>query len=201
MIQSKKELKKYIESDLKSLGYYPLSMKMRIHALFHPEIWKFQVILRKTEYLKNCKQSNIFQKIFYKFKYILFIRYGYKLGYTIPLNVCGPGLCLCHVGSIIINERAKIGANARIHVGVNIGNSSKLNCWTPDNVPIIGNNVYIGPGVKMFGKITIGNNVAIGANAVVNKSIPDYVTVAGIPAHIINNDGSQGMIIYGFNEK
>ncbi|GAA3319001.1 hypothetical protein GCM10020331_024100 [Ectobacillus funiculus] len=52
-------------------------------------------------------------------------------------------------------------------------------------VPKIGNNVYIGPGAKIFGGITIGNNVSIGANSVVTKDVPDNVTVVGIPAKII----------------
>ncbi|WP_260267260.1 serine O-acetyltransferase [Pediococcus parvulus] len=71
--------------------------------------------------------------------------------------------------------------------------------WVSDNTPIIGDNVYIGPGAKLFGKIHIGNNCAIGANAVVNKNVPDNVTVAGIPAKIINHRGSKGLIIYGTN--
>lgn len=51
-------------------------------------------------------------------------------------------------------------------------------------VATIGNSVYIGPGVKIVGRINIGNNVAIGANAVVTKDIPDNAVVAGVPAKI-----------------
>lgn len=53
-------------------------------------------------------------------------------------------------------------------------------------VPVIGDNCYIGPGAKLFGDIRIGNNVAIGANSVVNKSFEDNVTIAGVPAKIVN---------------
>ncbi|MDA8136956.1 MAG: hypothetical protein M0T82_20250 [Desulfobacteraceae bacterium] len=49
----------------------------------------------------------------------------------------------------------------------------------------IGNNVYIGPGAKIFGKITIGNNVKIGANAVVYKDVPDNSLVVLSPGHTI----------------
>ena len=51
--------------------------------------------------------------------------------------------------------------------------------------PTIGDNCIIYPGAKIFGKITIGNNVVIGANAVVNKDVPDNAIVAGVPARII----------------
>ena len=43
--------------------------------------------------------------------------------------------------------------------------------------PIIGDNVYIGAGAKIIGKIKVGNYVRIGANAVVTKDIPDNATV------------------------
>ena len=53
------------------------------------------------------------------------------------------------------------------------------------DVPTIGDNVYIGPGAKIFGKISIGNNVKIGANAVVLKDAPDNAILVGIPARNI----------------
>ncbi len=62
--------------------------------------------------------------------------------------------------------------------------------------PTIGDNVYIAPGVKVFGKIKIGDNVAIGANCVVTKDIPDNAVVVGIPGRIISNEGSGGYIVY-----
>lgn len=55
--------------------------------------------------------------------------------------------------------------------------------------PIIGDNVYIGPGAVLFGEITIADGCYIGANAVVNKSFtePNSVIV-GIPAKTIKTD-------------
>ncbi|MCY1462204.1 Serine acetyltransferase [compost metagenome] len=52
-------------------------------------------------------------------------------------------------------------------------------------MPIIGDDCYIASGAKILGPITIGNNVVIGANAVVLKDIPDGCIVVGIPARII----------------
>lgn len=191
MIQNKGDLKKYIELDLKALGLYPLTIKNRVAGLLQPSIWKFQVRLRKMEYLANCCKRNKFEKIIFWIRYRLFESYGYKMGFTIPINVFGPGLCICHIGTIIINDNVKVGNNCRIHAGVNIGNSAELGKnWVPDNTPIIGDNVYIGPGAKIFGKITIGSNVRIGANAVVNKDVTSGVTVGGIPAKIISETGS-----------
>ena len=52
-------------------------------------------------------------------------------------------------------------------------------------IPIIGDNVNICKGSIIYGGITIGNNVVIGANAVVNKSVPDNAIVAGVPAKVL----------------
>jgi serine O-acetyltransferase len=52
-------------------------------------------------------------------------------------------------------------------------------------VPVIGNNVYIGPGARIIGNIIVGDNVIIGANAVVVKDVSPYSVVAGVPAKII----------------
>lgn len=119
-----------------------------------------------------------------------YYRLGLELGFEIPINVFGPGLAIVHRGLLIVNPHTKRGKNCRIHAGVNIGTAAGFS----DATPKIGNNIYIGPGAKLFGKITIGNDVAIGANSVVNKSFGDKVTIAGVPAKIINNKGSQNLI-------
>lgn len=106
------------------------------------------------------------------------------LGFSIPINVCGPGLSIAHYGSIIISSKAKIGRNCRIHSCVNIGASRGKN-----GAPIIGNNVYIGPGAILFGDITIADNVSIGANATVNRSFTESnVVIAGTPAEIVKRN-------------
>ena len=115
----------------------------------------------------------------YKFK-----KLSIKLGFSIPINVFGPGLSIAHYGSIVINPNAKIGANCRLHVGVNIGASGG-----GTEAPIIGDNVYIGPGAILFGDIKIANNVTIGANATVNKSCDiEHCVLAGTPAKVVKEN-------------
>lgn len=99
-------------------------------------------------------------------------------------------MAIIHYGTIIISRHCIIGDNCRIHAGVNIGANAGKNV-----AATIGNNVYIGPGAKIIGDVHIGNNVVIGANAVVTHSIPDNVTIGGIPAKIISsNDSSKHLI-------
>lgn len=117
---------------------------------------------------------------------------GYLFGFDIPINVFGPGLRINHWGMIVVNGNARIGAFCDIHQGVNIGNHENS-----DDVPEIGNNVWIGPGAKLFGKIHIADGCAIGANAVVNRSFNEpNKSVAGIPAKIVSDKGNRNIRIY-----
>ena len=112
-------------------------------------------------------------------------RLGMMLGLTVPPGTCAPDLHIMHWGALVINGHARIGRNCSIHMGVNIGAGK-------GGVPRIGDNVYIGPGAKIFGGITIGDNVRIGANAVVNRDVPPNVIVAGVPARVIRHVDPSG---------
>lgn len=73
------------------------------------------------------------------------------------------------LNGIVISPDAHIGKNCTIFHQVTIGNDyRKL-----ENVPTIGDNVTIYPGAKIVGRVTIGNNCEIGANAVVVKDVPE----------------------------
>ena len=104
--------------------------------------------------------------------------YFIKLGFTIPENTFGKGLNIHHYGCIVVNDNARIGENCNIQQGVNIGQN-----YGSENVPTIGNDVYIGPGAKIFGKVTIADGCVIGANAVVCKDFlePNKIII-GVPA-------------------
>lgn len=96
----------------------------------------------------------------------------------------GGGTKLAYGGiGIVIHSRAVIGCNCLIGQNVTIGGKSG---WY--EVPVIGDNVHISAGARVLGPIRIGNNVIIGANAVVVKDVPDNCIVAGIPAKIIKEN-------------
>jgi serine O-acetyltransferase len=146
--------------------------------------------MRKLEYFTNCKK-NSFLRSFVAYQYW---KQGAKLGISIPINVFGPGLSIAHRGTIVVNGGAKVGANCRLHVCVSIGTEAGKS----SDAPTIGDNCYIAPGVKMFGKIKLGPNMAIGANAVVTKSFPEgNATIGGIPAKVISDKTSEGLMFKG----
>lgn len=144
-------------------------------------------------YLKT-KNSRIF-RIFVSIGY----HTGYKLiqiltGISIPAGTeIGKGLHLAHFGPILISGGAKLGDYCNLGNQVIIGYGRVKG---KPGFPILGNRVFVGPGAKIFGPVKIGNDVAIGANAVVTMDIPDRAVVGGIPAKIINYHGSFSYINY-----
>lgn len=173
MIQSKYDLKRYILQDMERNQVAIGGGKnwIKIHA--NPRLW-FQYNLRYYEYYHNT-HHNLWGKIMELFHYVIHKHLSYKLGFTIYVNNFGPGLFIAHYGTIVVNKTTRIGKNCTINVDVNIGMRGG----------VIGDNVYIAPGVKIIKPIHVGNNVKIGANAVVTKDIPDNCVVAGVPARII----------------
>jgi len=182
MIKTKKDLKYYLERDAVAL-YCDLKKRPK---LFSDEIWKFQISLRKLEYYTNHYQNKkYFHMGFWKNK-IRFKKLSLKLGFSIPINVFEEGLSIAHYGTIVVSSNSKIGKNCRIHEGVTIGATNGS-----DKAPILGDNVFIGSGAKLIGDIIIADDVAIGANAVVARSIEEgSATYAGVPAKKINQNNS-----------
>lgn len=87
----------------------------------------------------------------------------------------GAGLYIAHAGGLVIAKNAVIGENCNLSHDVTIGRSGYGENY---GVPVIGDDVYIAPGAKLFGKIRIGDNVKIGANAVVHRDVPNNAVVA-----------------------
>jgi serine O-acetyltransferase len=113
-------------------------------------------------------------------------------GISIPASATiGHSFYIGHFGAIIINATAVIGDNCNISQGVTIGVSGQ---GDKRGVPIIGNKVYIGANVVVAGKITVGNNVLIGACSMVNRSVKDNAVVSGVPAFMVSQNGSKGYI-------
>lgn len=104
-------------------------------------------------------------------------------GADIPLNCkIGGGLLIPHPNGIVIHPEANIGSNCLILQQVTIGVLDK------SGPPCLGNRVDCGAGAKILGKIVIGDDVLIGANAVVLNDIPSKSTAVGVPAKIVKKN-------------
>ena len=183
MISTKAELKQYILQDSKAYRRKSISAN-----LLGDDLWKFQLTMRKLDYLTTKRKENLFYLLsyaFYRRKYYYFsVRLGFSIG---NYRHIAKGFSIAHYGTIIINETSVIGENCRVHAGVNIGATSG-----EKKAPAIGNNVYIGPGAKLVGNITVADGVCIGANATVVRSITEpNTTWGGTPAKKISEKSSK----------
>lgn len=187
MIRTKQDLKEYLKRDL---GVYitPFhcifkSINMWLRGTETIPAWNTLYALRHYEYYLNNKgrlsaiQKCIMQYWRFKFRHC-------QLRYDIHIepNVIGPGVTIMHPGYRKIPSFVEIGENCTILPMVLIGRKKP----TAKGKAIIGNNCYISTGVTILSPVKIGNNVTIGAGAVVTKDIPDNKTVAGVPASPIS---------------
>lgn len=143
-------------------------------------LWKHQLVLRKAEYYTNTNSKLI--SLFYRIRLNCLQN---KYAIHIPLNTCGRGLKLMHVGPVLVSTNAIVGQDCVLHMNVGIvagGNNGFA--------PQLGDNIVVGYGAVILGNTHIASGVAIGANAVVNKDvIEENIAVAGVPAKKISNNG------------
>ena len=105
-----------------------------------------------------------------------------------PGATIGKGIFIDHGMGVVIGETSVLGNNVTLFQGVTLGGTGKEH---GKRHPTIGNHVVIGAGAKILGGIRVGDNVKIGANSVVLKSIPSNSTVIGVPARIIKTEGER----------
>lgn len=101
----------------------------------------------------------------------------------------GSGFFIDHGMGVVIGETSEVGKNVTLYHGVTLGGTTVFDAngkQLQKRHPTLLDNVVVGAGAKVLGPITIGNNVKIGANAVVLKDVADNQTVVGVPAHIVD---------------
>ena len=104
----------------------------------------------------------------------------------------GKRFVIDHGVGVVIGETAIIGDDVLIYHGVTLGGK------TLDPVkrhPTVGDRVIIGAGAKLIGAITIGDDCAVGANAVVTKDMPNGTVAVGVNARLLNLTGDDFYVI------
>ena len=89
---------------------------------------------------------------------------------------------------VVIGETTEIGEGCVLFQGVTLGGTGKE---TGKRHPTLGKNVMVSAGAKVLGNIRIGDNVKIGAQAVVLKDVPPNCTVVGVPGVIVIREGQR----------
>ena len=121
----------------------------------------------------------VLRKVFSLVYRVLFKLVQIVTGIELPCEVVvGRNFVIDHFGGIVISGYARFGDDCRIRNGVVVG----LGRTDEPCAPVIGNNVDIGAGAKVLGRIHVGDNVLIGANAVVVRDVPANSIAVGVPA-------------------
>ncbi|WIM85533.1 serine O-acetyltransferase [Gallibacterium anatis] len=141
------------------------------------ECWVYLFFIFKLRKNKSKLQEFILMKIID----ILSVKYTIEIGKDVIIE----GIVdMPHKQDIVIGNNCRIGKNCKIYQGVTLGQNK-------GGYPTIKDNVIIYPGAKVIGNITVGNNVIIGANAVVVKDVADNQIVAGVPAKVIGENSNE----------
>lgn len=176
-IHSKKELKFYIAADMMmNHGKFRWSWEDRLKHIVAPDyIMRYLKSMRHLQYLSSNRQRSPLWYCRYLYHRIRYRELGYKLGFSIDYNSLGYGVGIPHYGTIVVGRTSTIGNYAVLHTSICVtGTGSE-----------IGDAPYISTGAKVISTVKIGDNVAIGANSVVNKDMPGDCMVAGVPAKVI----------------
>lgn len=103
-----------------------------------------------------------------------------------PAAPFGKGIFLDHATGLVVGETASVGDDVSILHSVTLGGTGKE---TGDRHPKIASGVLLGAGAKVLGNIQVGKCSRIAAGSLVVKSVPDNVTVAGVPGKVVGQAG------------
>ena len=179
----------YIEADLKRYG---INEKFTFFSFIKYSFFSITPGVKFSIIFRNCQYYRRRNRILFYFFYLWLKSIKYKFGMDISYRTeIGEGLYIGHFGGIVIHGDTVIGSNCNISQGITIG---VLNRGKHIGTPKIGNNVFIGPSAIILGSITIGSDVLIGANSLVNFDVPDKAVVAPSRSTIISYNGSGNYI-------
>ncbi|MFA7616143.1 MAG: serine acetyltransferase [Weeksellaceae bacterium] len=148
------------------------------NVCFDPGL-KFLYWLRKAQKTSAKSPIGIFNRLMLR-------RYQIKFGFQISAKTqIGGGLYLGHWGTVVVNPKAKIGKNCNLAHGVTIGQTNR---GEKTGVPEIGDDVWIGANAVIVGGIKIGNNVLIAPNTYVNQDVESDSIAVGNPMTVIKNE-------------
>lgn len=169
--------KEILEDLYRYVGRKSQNIFVQIRYVIFTPGFRYIYFYRKTSLAKH-KVSRFFYHYCMR---CCMLKYGIQIPYQTRI---GRGFRILHFGHIVINPAAVIGNNFNICQGALIGSASGKR----KGVPKIGNNVYIGANAIVIGGINIEDNVLIAPGAFVNFDVPSNSIVIGNPGKIIHKD-------------
>jgi len=147
--------------------------------------YRFMLLFRLCNRWSKYSIPGFIGRLWYK---KLQVKFGFQIPNTTKI---GKGLFLGHFGNIVVNQGVIIGDNCNVAQGVTLGYVSR---GEKQGCPMLGNQVWIGANAVIVGNIKIGNNVLIAPLTFVNVDIPDNAVVVGNPAKVVSMTGTEGYV-------
>lgn len=178
-------MKSVVADDLYRCSGKPYSLASFLYYFFTHSGFRFVAVMRGcTAFSKYNPIGFVLRLYFHHLK----VRFGFQIPFASKI---GPGLFLGHFGNIVVNQGVVVGRDCNIAQGVTLGYVSR---GSRKGCPTIGDRVWIGANAVVVGNIHVGDDVLIAPLTFVNTDIPAGSVVAGNPAKIISDKGSQGYI-------
>lgn len=151
--------------------------------------FKYTFWMRLCWFLRTRK---LLKYTIYIFSKAILLRLRHKYGIAIPeYTKIGPGFFINRFGGVYFHGDTVIGANVNITHGTVLG---MMNRGPRQGCPIIGDRVFFGARSMAQGSVTIGDDAAVGACALVTKDVPPHGVAGGVPAKVLSSEGSDGYI-------
>lgn len=179
-IQNRNDLKRFLKTELPAYGS-GWKRWIPVDIAESQVLQKYTYLLRCTEYHLNMNH-----KLRYRLFRLRLLRMQTKYSIHIPVNVFDEGLRIMHLGPILVNHHAVVGKNCYLHLFTSI-----VAGGLTSDAPVLGDNIVVGIGATVLGKVCLANGIAIGAHSVVNKSFSEEnIAIAGVPARKISTNGT-----------
>ncbi|RII94811.1 serine acetyltransferase [Clavibacter michiganensis] len=180
-IASRDDLRLFLKLDLLAHGH----ARWRPWDRLSKPTLHYQRALRRVEYWAS--RDDLVGRAAWVVARLRLAQLSVRTGLSVPPGVFAPGLSIAHYGSVVVNDKARVGPFCRIHSATTIGGARGA-------APMLGAFVYVGPGAVVTGGVRVGDGVAIGANSVVTRDCASHATYGGAPARKISDrDSSSAM--------
>src|SRR5271167_2506464 len=168
--------------ELSGQPYAKASLPRLLRRLLHPRF--LPIVLYRSS---RAALLNGLPALAHLLSYMNQVIFGIEIS---PRCVIGPGIFFPHTSGTVIGA-SKIGRDATIFQGVTLGARQIDMSYDLALRPELGDFVVVGAGAKVLGGITLGDNVRVGANSVLLRSVPANVTVAGVPAREVHSSETE----------
>lgn len=189
------DIKAVIAEALASDPHIGLSIRRDIEAAFQRDA-ACQYYLMPLIYFKGFQALQLYRVSHWlwsnqRYSFALFLQNNISERFAVDIHPAarlGNGIMIDHATGLVIGETAVVGNDVSILHSVTLGGSG---CQQGDRHPKIGDGVLLAAGAKVLGNITVGEGVKVGAGSLVLESVPDHVTVAGVPAKIVGTPAEE----------